>query len=162
LVILMDRIKRISLMALLMGVIALGLSACGGDTATATPPPQPTDTAVAALPTQPADAATATTGGSGSTGDEQVVNITLQEFSITPADVTVNAGKVKFVVTNKGSLSHNFTVTDSSGVLAATATFGTSDGPQTLELDLKAGTYPTLCSVPGHAQHGQKGTITVK
>jgi uncharacterized cupredoxin-like copper-binding protein len=141
-------------MIVLMGVLGWGLAACGGDSSTATP--QATATTAAA------PGATDTASGSGGSTGEQVVNVTLQEFSITPADITVNAGKVRFVVTNKGTLSHNFTIMGDSGVLATTDTFPPSESPKTIEIDLQPGTYPTLCTVPGHAQHGQKGTITVK
>jgi uncharacterized cupredoxin-like copper-binding protein len=145
-------------MIVLMGVLGWGLAACGGDASTATPPG-----AAATDTTAPASGPTNTVASTGGSSGEQVVNVTLQEFSITPADISVNAGKVKFVVTNKGTLSHNFTIMDSTGNLVATTdTFPASESPKTIEPDLKAGTYQTLCTVPGHAQHGQRGTITVK
>ncbi len=146
-----------------MGILGWGLAACGGDTSTATPQQSATTLAVpGATDTTGATPGAMNTPGAGGSAGEQEVDITLQEFSITPAQVTVNAGKVRFVVTNKGTLSHNFTITTDSGTLAATPTFAASDSPQVLEVDLKAGTYQTLCSVPGHAQHGQRGMITVK
>jgi len=152
-----NRVVRFAIMIVFMGVLGWGLAACGGDASTATPPTADATNTVAAAP-----GATNTAGSTGGSSGEQVVNVTLQEFSITPADISVNAGKVSFVVTNIGTLSHNFTIMDSSGVVATTGTFAASDSPKTIEADLKAGTYQTLCTVPGHAQHGQKGTITVK
>ena len=148
------RIIRFGVMMLLMGTLGWGLAACGGADPAATP--QPTTISASAV------TGTDTPGTTGSTAGEQEVDITLQEFSITPANISVSAGKVRFVVTNKGSLSHNFTISADSGTLASTQTFPASDSPQILEVDLKPGTYQTLCTVPGHAQHGQRGTITVK
>jgi uncharacterized cupredoxin-like copper-binding protein len=148
---------RFAIMIVLMGVLGWGQAACGGDASTATPPTGGATSTVASAP-----GATNTAGTSGGSASEQVITVTLQEFSITPADISVNAGKVRFVVTNIGTLSHNFTIMDSSGVVATTGTFPANESPKTIEVDLKAGTYQTLCTVPGHAQHGQRGTITAK
>jgi len=153
---------RFGVMIVLMGVLGWGLAACGGDAPTATPQPAATTLAVpGATGVSAAPGATSTTC-SCSAPSEQEVDVTLQEFSITPAQITVNAGKVRFVVTNNGALSHNFTISTDSGTLGATPTFAATDSPQVLEVVLKPGTYQTLCSVPGHAQHGQRGMITVK
>jgi len=92
----------------------------------------------------------------------QAVQVTLREWAIVPAAITVRPGKVRFVVTNAGVLSHNFTIFDSTGLIAATHTFSADESPQTFEVDLAAGTYQTICSVPGHAQHGQHGVVIVK
>ena len=57
---------------------------------------------------------------------------------------------------------HNLTILNDSGVVGATASFRPSDGPKVLEVDLPPGTYQMICSLPGHAQAGQRGTIVVK
>jgi uncharacterized cupredoxin-like copper-binding protein len=147
-------IKRITLAALLLGVASLSLAACGGDAATATPPPAPTNTIAAVPPT-------ANTGGG--TVTEQQVDITLKEWAIEPANIEVNAGKVKFTVTNSGEFAHdvNFSIPE-LGDKAKVPPFKSSDGAQTLEVDLAPGTYTMICDIPGHADHGMKGTLVVK
>ena len=144
------RMKRFGLLALMLGVLSVGISACGGDNATATPPPQPT--------------ATNTTGTSGSTGGTagtQEVAINLKEWAIEPANIEVNAGKVKFTVTNTGEFAHDLAF-QGLGDAAKLPAFKSSDGPKTLELDVTPGTYAMICDIPGHADHGMKGTLTVK
>ncbi len=147
-----SKIKQLGISALMVGVIGMSLSACGGDAATATPPPAPTATVAAAA---------ATSGISSS--DAQVVNIVLKEWSIEPSNIEVKAGKVKFVVTNQGKYPHDIAFNiDGMGDASKLKPFKTADNPQTLELDLKPGTYNMICDVPGHADHGMKGTLVVK
>ncbi len=112
--------------------------------------------------------ATTDTTGSGSSasgqsaGDATVVQGTLREWAIDLSQKDAPAGKVRFVVNNTSQMRHNFTVTDSNGTIKATPNFNNGDGPQTLEVDLKPGTYTIICSLPGHAARGQKTVFTVK
>ena len=61
-----------------------------------------------------------------------------------------------FKVTNKGALSHDFKI---SGRKTRMLSTGKS---ATLRTILKKGKYAFLCTVPGHAAAGMKGTLTVK
>jgi uncharacterized cupredoxin-like copper-binding protein len=90
------------------------------------------------------------------------VQATLIEWSIQLSQSEVPAGKVRFTVTNQGQMMHNLTILDSTGVLAQTPTFSSSQGAQTLEVDLAPGTYTLICSLPGHAARGQQTTLIVK
>ena len=75
--------------------------------------------------------------------------------------LTAKAGNDTFAFTNDAPISHNFTIEDSSGSsVAATPTF--AGGSKTVTANLKPGTYKFLCTVPGHAQAGMEGTLTVK
>ena len=115
--------------------------------------------------TDPAATAPAGAGqvSTGSAGAATQINATLKEWSIDLSQKEVPAGKVRFVVTNAGMMRHNLTVTDSSGAeLGSTSNFDSSAGPQTFEVDLKAGTYTIICSLPGHASRGQKAELVVK
>jgi plastocyanin len=150
-------LRRVCL-ALLTPLLVLAFSACGSDRATPTALAQPTPTVLIASAT-PDRASTVT---ADTTPSAQEVQVTLKEWAVEPAVITVSAGKIHFVVTNKGELSHNFTILDGTGALGATRTFAASESPQSFDLDLPPGTYQTLCSVPGHAQHGQKGILVVK
>jgi uncharacterized cupredoxin-like copper-binding protein len=132
------------------------------------------DTAVPAAPTPAADNATPTSAqastsqGTGSsatsttgTAAETDVQATLIEWAIKLSQSEVPAGKVRFTVTNQGTMMHNLTIENDSGVVAKTPTFNPSQGPQTLEVDLTPGTYTLICSILGHAQRGQMTTLTV-
>jgi len=100
------------------------------------------------------------TSGGGGGGDGgatvQTVEVNLSEFAITPKDIVVSPGKVRFNVHNTGNLEHNFEV---KGV-GATANIKNGESA-VLEVELKAGSYDILCNVPGHAGSGMTGTITV-
>jgi plastocyanin len=98
----------------------------------------------------------------GDSGTETVVQAALVEWAIQLSRSEVPAGKIRFVVTNQGTMPHNLTVQDSSGTIAQTPNFRAAQGPQTLEVDLKPGTYTLICSLPGHAKKGQVTTLVVK
>jgi uncharacterized cupredoxin-like copper-binding protein len=63
-------------------------------------------------------------------------------------------GKVSFVVTNKGSLKHDFWIAGKKTPLLG------KNKSATLTVTLKKGKYPYKCTVPGHAAAGMKGTFT--
>ena len=79
------------------------------------------------------------------------------EFRFTLSKKTVVKGATTFKVTNKGTLTHNFKIAGKKTVLlkAGKAT--------TLKVTFtKAGKFPYLCTVSGHAAAGMKGTLAVK
>jgi FtsP/CotA-like multicopper oxidase with cupredoxin domain len=111
-------------------------------------------------------ACTASSGSaSGQTADLAAASmyaVTLSdELKITPAmiDAPANA-PLTFTVTNEGKGEHSF------AVQAADQTYETAmlDGGATATLEvpgLPAGNYEYLCTVPGHADAGMKGTLMV-
>jgi quinohemoprotein ethanol dehydrogenase len=85
------------------------------------------------------------------------VNVGATEFHFTLSTQTVHTGMVTFRVTNNGGIPHNLRI----------------NGKQTPNIDpgstanlkvtfTKAGSYPYLCTIPGHAAAGMKGVLTVK
>ena len=97
--------------------------------------------------------------GGAAAGTE--VKVGLIDFAYTPKTVEVPADK-KFtlVVTNTGSVEHDFVVDalkiNVAGVLP-------NGKPKTQEIGpLKAGTYDLYCAVAGHKQAGMIGTLVVK
>lgn len=68
---------------------------------------------------------------------------------------TLKPGTYTFKYTNTSGIIHNLKVGDKT-----TATFAT--GTKSVTVTLKKGKVAYLCSVPGHAAAGMKGTITVK
>lgn len=77
------------------------------------------------------------------------------KFTLSPKSVA--KGHVIFKVSNKGKLEHDFKV---AGKRTPRLKTGKS---ATLSVTFKkAGRYPYLCTVPGHAAGGMKGVLVVK
>jgi uncharacterized cupredoxin-like copper-binding protein len=82
---------------------------------------------------------------------------TPSEFRFKLSKLTVPKGVVNFVVTNKGQLPHDFKIAGKRTKLLQ------HNKSQTLKITFKkAGKYPYLCTVSGHAAAGMKGTLRVK
>lgn len=78
------------------------------------------------------------------------------EFKFVFSKTSLVAGSVFFSVTNKGKLEHDFKI-------AGKKTVKLKPGSKTnLTVVLKAGKAAYLCTLPGHAAGGMKGTLTVK
>jgi uncharacterized cupredoxin-like copper-binding protein len=95
------------------------------------------------------DAATVTT-----------VNVTAgkpTEFHFVLSKKTIVKGVTTFKVTNKGTTDHNFKIAGrKTRMIQAGKT-------ATLRIIFtKTGKFPFLCTVPGHAAAGMKGTLIVK
>ncbi len=98
-------------------------------------------------------------GGSVKTAAGSSVSVTMTEFKIAPAVITVPPGPVKLVVANAGTQVHNLQV---KGVNKATSNIAAA-ASETLDLgDVKAGTYEVICTIPGHADSGMKATLKVE
>ena len=112
----------------------------------------------------PGASATPTPAGQSdpSTATSTEIKGTLKEWAINLSQSEVAAGTVRFVVTNEGQFTHNFTIYGSNGKIAGTPIFGRGDGEQILEVDLAPGTYSIICDLPGHAARGQKTELVVK
>jgi uncharacterized cupredoxin-like copper-binding protein len=80
-------------------------------------------------------------------------------MSITFETMPTRAGKYTFVVTNRGSLEHNF-VLEGNGVNYQTKIIPPQSS-ESLTADLAPGTWHFVCSVPGHALVGMRGSFTV-
>src|ERR1700674_355652 len=80
------------------------------------------------------------------------VTVTATEFHFKLSKTSVSHGTVTFTVVNKGKLAHDFKI---GGKKTPLVQPGKS---AKLAVALKAGTFPYLCTVPGHAAAGMKGT----
>jgi uncharacterized cupredoxin-like copper-binding protein len=78
------------------------------------------------------------------------------ELRFTLSKKTIARGVTTFKVVNKGALKHDFKIAGKRTALLATGKTAT------LKVTLKAGKFAFLCTVPGHAAAGMKGTLTVK
>ena len=104
-------------------------------------------------------AAVSAFGGKSST-DATTVAVTAgkpAEFKFTLSKKTVAKGITTFKVTNKGMIKHDFKIGGKKTIALATGKTAT------LKVTFKkAGKYAYLCTLPGHAAGGMKGTLTVK
>jgi uncharacterized cupredoxin-like copper-binding protein len=156
-----------------IAAISLTLAACGSsssgaaDSSTSTPAAATTAT-TAATTTAPAAVTKAKTVA--------VVLGKPNEFSLIPAPTSVPAGKVTFVVTNRGSMVHEMVVVPAPNGAAAlkqpdgSASEAGSKGEVAdlaagatgrLTVTLPAGKYALLCNLPGHFAGGMYADFTV-
>ena len=89
------------------------------------------------------------------------VEITVRDFMLDPADVSVDGPTVTFAVTNDGPTPHNVAVRNAAGeTLMTTADLRTGES-QTISAELEPGDYLIFCSLAGHESLGVRGTLTV-
>jgi plastocyanin len=138
-------------------VAAIALVACGGS--------DNNSTSTAATTTSGGGGkANAAGGGGGGGGGGSTLKISADPsgaFKFDTTSLSAKAGSDTFDFTNDSPIDHNFTIETSGGdEVAATPTF--AGGTKSVTADLKPGTYTFLCTIPGHAEGGMKGTLTVK
>ncbi len=84
------------------------------------------------------------------------VRVVADEFSFSPARIEVPVGEtVNVVLVNEGQLPHDLTI-PSLGFSISAAPGATVSGALTVE---RPGTYPFVCTVPGHRAAGMIGTL---
>lgn len=85
--------------------------------------------------------------------------VTLKDFELVPAELTVSAGDVTFTLVNGGRFTHDFRV-EGEGIdeKAPRVSAGRTDE---WGLTLTPGTYRISCPISNHADRGMVGTLTV-
>jgi uncharacterized cupredoxin-like copper-binding protein len=102
-------------------------------------------------------AATGAATPSATTAASTTDTVKAMEFKYTLSKSTVSRGTVTFKIKNAGHLKHDFKINGKKSKLV------NPGASTTLTVSFsKAGKYPYLCTVPGHAQAGMKGKLTVK
>lgn len=95
------------------------------------------------------------------------VHVSLLDYSITPAKISVPSGTVAVYVTNDGKTPHNFTIRSPRGPLGTSSTIvahtkdlnpGQAD---VIVVTLASGDYTFYCAFAGHEQLGMVGDFTV-
>lgn len=116
--------------------------------------------------------ALASIGGAGAAptaSQAKIVTVTLSEWKLVPSLKRVPAGKVTFVIRNKGKLVHEAVLTrtnvapgklpTSNGIAkvkALAAVRNVAPGQtKRVTVTLKAGKHVLLCNLPAHYQSGQ-------
>lgn len=114
--------------------------------------------------------------GAGAVTSKPLVAVQVDEFSVFPGTQGAPKGKVRFVVTNIGTVEHEFVVIKTAkpaGNLLKgkeadeTGAVGEIDGvpagqARTLNLVLRPGHYALICNLPGHYKTGQFADFYVR
>jgi plastocyanin len=82
------------------------------------------------------------------------------ELAFDTKTLTSKPGKVTIDFTNPAPLEHNVAIEENGKVIAQSETL--AKGSTSVSAELAPGTYTFLCTIPGHAQAGMEGTLTVK
>ncbi len=82
------------------------------------------------------------------------------QIAFDTTSLTAKAGKVTIDFDNPAPLEHNVAIEQGGKEFATSPTI--TEGKTSVSAELKPGTYTFLCTVPGHAEAGMEGTLTVK
>jgi len=149
--------KVAALLALVLAAFAL--AACGGGDDTTSSSTEPAPEATTEGNANAGGGSEEAGGGGGATlSFEADPEGTL---AYTTTEATTKAGKVTVEFNNPQALTHDVAIEDSSGKEVGKTEL-IADGSDSTTVDLKPGTYPFYCSVPGHREAGMEGTLTVK
>ena len=86
----------------------------------------------------------------------------MTEFKFDPSSITHASGKVVFWLVNSGTTQHDMSIRDSSGNTVATSELVSAGDSFEFDVNnIAAGSYTFICTQPGHADSGMKGTLTI-
>jgi uncharacterized cupredoxin-like copper-binding protein len=84
------------------------------------------------------------------------VTVTMKEFKFAFSRTSVPVGTVVFKLVNRGKVPHDFRIAGKKSALVKPG------GTGVLRVTFsKGGSYPFVCTVPGHASAGMKGVLAV-
>jgi plastocyanin len=136
--------RVVRILAVVAIAATFGLAAgCGGDD-------DDDDEAAAPEATAPEEEAA---GGGGA------ATVGMTEYAFDPADLTAAQGDT-LTATNDGELPHNYTIEANGDEVTTGDIDPGSSGEVTVDVD--PGDYDVICTIPGHAEQGMTGTITVE
>ena len=104
-----------------------------------------------------------TLGAGAQNARPTAVAVKLTEWSMGMMTMTIK-GPTEFDVVNVGKYPHVFTIQGTVGdqpFMISSALLKAGE-KTTLTVSLPAGTYEVYCPIPGHADKGMKGTLTVQ
>jgi plastocyanin len=96
--------------------------------------------------------------GQGETTLQLAASPTKIAFDTT--ELSAKPGKVTIDFENPAALEHDVAIEQNGKLIAKSALI--AKGKTSVSADLAPGTYTFLCTVPGHAEAGMEGTLTVK
>lgn len=142
---------RFGYLCTLPGHAKLGMKGTFSVGVAAPPPPTGSTTTTATTTTTPPPTITGPVGNAQTT-----VTVGMFEYRFDLSQATVPSGQVTFVITNRGSEVHNFSIAG-----ARSGTLLSPGQSETYTLGLPAGTYTYQCDVPFHTDRGMIGSLTV-
>lgn len=154
--------QRISTRARVLAIPAIGASAIGvaifsrsSAQMTPTPSASPSPAASPSPMASPEPGMENAAGGTASAA----LSFTAGDLFFDPKEATIVANTdVQVTVQNNGALAHDWVVQDQN---QGTELLNPGDGV-TINVNLPAGNYTFICTVPGHAEAGMTGTLTVQ
>jgi len=103
---------------------------------------------------------TSSASSSSTTSASMQISVEGNEFAFTPSTMTVKKGQpVQLTFNNTGKYPHNLVISDLN-IQTKTIQPGESDVIN-FTVD-KVGSFPFICTIPGHADKGMKGTLIVE
>jgi len=93
-------------------------------------------------------------------GDTLQLAASPTDIAFDTTELTSKPGEVTIDFDNPAALEHNVAIEQDGKELATTKTI--TEGKASLSVDLAPGSYTFLCTVPGHAEAGMTGTLTVR
>lgn len=97
--------------------------------------------------------------GSGADGNAHAaaasVNVSGKEYKFALSPKSAKHGSITFRFTNRGKIPHDFKIDGKKTKIIKPRKSAT------ITINLKKGTYKYLCTIPGHAASGMKGTFKV-
>jgi plastocyanin len=82
------------------------------------------------------------------------------EIAYDTTELTSKPGKVTIDFENPAAIEHDVAIEQDGKEIAVSETI--TEGKTSVSADLAPGTYTFLCTVPGHAEAGMTGTLTVR
>ena len=74
--------------------------------------------------------------------------------------LSAQAGKITIDFTNPSALEHDVAIEQNGKQIAISETI--AEGETSVSAELEPGAYTYLCTVPGHAEAGMQGTLTIE
>jgi len=97
----------------------------------------------------------------GQTAEPAVVGVVLREFEFEPRPLKAKAGTVRFLLINRGTVEHDFTIPAVEGHDLHEKHLVQPGKTLTVELELKPGVYEAICTLPGHKDAGMLVNVEV-
>jgi uncharacterized cupredoxin-like copper-binding protein len=120
----------------------------------AAPPTTATEAASPAASPEGSPAASPAASGPGATA----ITVTAGDLFFDPKELNGAANTdVVITITNNGALAHDFSIAD----LNITSQMLNPGESTTVTVNAPAGSYTFICTVPGHAEAGMTGTLTL-
>jgi|SRR5689334_9850230 len=82
------------------------------------------------------------------------------QIAFNTTSLTSKPGKVTIDFNNPATIEHDVAIEQNGKMIAKSALI--SKGKTSVSANLAPGTYTYLCTVPGHAEAGMEGTLTIK